>query len=63
MTPPAGRGSGPQRALAYRRPLPFPAMEISPARKRFLWGVLAGVVVLNALIFAWDRLQARSSPE
>jgi hypothetical protein len=38
-------------------------MEISPARKRFLWGVLAGVVVLNALIFAWDRLRARSSPE
>jgi hypothetical protein len=38
-------------------------MEISPVRKRFLWGVLAGVVVLNALIFAWDRLQARSSPE
>jgi len=24
-------------------------LEISPARKRFLWGVLAGVVVLNAL--------------
>jgi hypothetical protein len=38
-------------------------MKISPARKRFLWGVLAGLVVLNALIFAWDRLQARSAAE
>jgi len=38
-------------------------MEISPARKRFLWGVVAGVVVLNALIFVWDRLRARPSPE
>ena len=32
-------------------------MEISPARKRFLWGVVAGVIVLNAVIFAWDRLR------
>jgi hypothetical protein len=39
------------------------AVEISPARKRFLWGVMAGVVVLNALIFVWDRLRARSSLE
>jgi hypothetical protein len=38
-------------------------MEISPARKRFLWGVVAGAVVLNALIFAWDRLRARPSAE
>jgi hypothetical protein len=38
-------------------------MELSPGRKRFLWGVLAGVIVLNALIFVWDRLRARSSAE
>jgi hypothetical protein len=38
-------------------------MEISPARKRFLWGVVAGAVVLNALIFAWDRLRARSADQ
>jgi hypothetical protein len=37
-------------------------VEISPARKRFLWGVLVGVVVLNALIFAWD-FRARPSAE
>jgi hypothetical protein len=38
-------------------------VEISPARKRFLWGVLVGVVVLNALIFTWDRFRARPSAE
>jgi hypothetical protein len=31
-------------------------MEISPGRKRFLW-VLLGLVVLNAVIFIWDRLR------
>jgi hypothetical protein len=35
-------------------------MEISPGRKRFLWRILAGVIVLNALIF---RLRALSTAE
>jgi hypothetical protein len=38
-------------------------MEIGPGRKRVLWGVLAGVIVLNALIFVWDRLRSRSAAE
>jgi hypothetical protein len=38
-------------------------MEISPGRKRFLWRILAGVIVLNALIFLWDRLRALSTAE
>jgi hypothetical protein len=38
-------------------------MEISPGPKRFVWGVLAAVVVLNAGIFIWDRLRARSAAE
>jgi hypothetical protein len=38
-------------------------MQISPGRKRFLWRLLAGVIVLNALIFIWDRLRATSAAE
>jgi hypothetical protein len=38
-------------------------MQISPGRKRFLWRVLAGVIVLNAVIFVWDRLRAPFAAE
>jgi hypothetical protein len=50
-------GWGGKTALLGRQTaLRFASMEISPGRKRFLW-VLLGLVVLNAVIFIWDRLR------
>jgi hypothetical protein len=55
---PSKRRVAPGRAGRLRRQtaLRFASMEISPGRKRFLW-VLLGLVVLNAVIFIWDRLR------
>jgi hypothetical protein len=36
-------------------------MEIGRKQRRFPWRFLVGLILLNALIFIWDRVRLRRS--